>query len=153
MEPPVSRRIFIRATRSERRQAAWVRRRLARFLDKLLLEQVELSVWLCRDAEIRRLNRHYRGIDQTTDVLSFPAAQGPAPGSNRLRRNLGDLAISLQTARRAAREEGRPLREELDRYLAHGLLHLLGHDHEKVRPARRMARAEQDLLGARGMVE
>ena len=143
------RKILIRATGSERREAAFVRRRLGRFLESLGQDRVELSVWLCRDAAIRRLNRLHLGNDRATDVLSFPAA----PGSGHGLRALGDLVVSLQTARRRAREDRRPLREELDRYLAHGLLHLLGHDHHQAGQARRMAQAERDLLGDRGMIE
>jgi probable rRNA maturation factor len=145
----VPRKILIRATASERPQARWARRSLAHFLDALDLDGVELSVWLCRDAQIRRLNRIHLGKDQATDVLSFPAAAGPV----RAFRTLGDLVVSLQTARRRAREDRRPLGAELDRYLAHGLLHLLGHDHQRAAEKRRMARAEQALLGGQGMVE
>ena len=65
---------------------------------------------------------------------------------------LGDVVISLDTARRRAREDRRPVRDELARYLAHGLLHLLGHDHLTEPQARRMARAEAKLLGGAGMV-
>jgi probable rRNA maturation factor len=139
----------MRAVASERAQSRWVRRRLGRFLEELALDRVELSVWLCRDAQIRRLNRVHRGIDRATDVLSFPAAPGPVG----VFRTLGDLVVSVQTARRRAREEGRPLRGEIERYLVHGLLHLLGHDHQGKVQARRMARAEQGLLGGQGMVE
>ncbi len=139
----------MRAVASESAQVPWVRRRLGRFLEELALDRVELSLWLCRDAQIRRLNRAHRGMDRATDVLSFPAAPSPVGGF----RTLGDLVVSVQTARRRAREERRPLREELERYLAHGLLHLLGHDHQGRAQARRMARAEQGLLGGRGMVQ
>ena len=92
---------------------------------------------------MRRLNRAWRGKDHPTDVLSFPAG---GPGAL-----LGDIVISLDTAQRAAREEGRRVGAELDRYLAHGLLHLLGHDHERPADARRMAEAEDALVGE-GMV-
>jgi probable rRNA maturation factor len=145
----VARRIRIRAAAGDRASVRWVRRHLERFLEKLALDQVELSVWLCRDAEIRRLNRFHRGKDQATDVLSFPAARVPGRGL----RPIGDLAISMQTARRRARSDRRPLRDEVDRYLAHGLLHLMGYDHHRGVEAHRMARVEQDLLGGRGMVE
>jgi probable rRNA maturation factor len=65
---------------------------------------------------------------------------------------LGDVVISLDTASRVARAERRPMGDELDRYLVHGILHLLGFDHEEPGDARRMARAEDELLGADGMV-
>jgi probable rRNA maturation factor len=123
--------------------------RLARrFLEELHLEAVELSLALVRDRTIRRLNREWRGKDQATDVLSFPAGDFPAPGLT----PLGDVIISLDTARRAAKAFHNPLAQELALYLAHGLLHLLGHDHHEPRAARAMARLERRLLGRAGML-
>jgi probable rRNA maturation factor len=133
--------------RSEHARGAAAARRLARrargYLAALGQSQAELSLLLVGDRAIRALNRRWRGKDRATDVLSFPAA-GPGP-------LLGDVVISLDTADRAAQEEGRTLGAELDRYLAHGILHLLGHDHERPAEARRMATAEDALVGE-GMV-
>jgi len=76
------------------------------------------------DGEMRRLNRDFRGRDHPTDVLSFPSAPGaPAP-------HLGDLAISIQRARTQARHFGHSPEEEIRILMLHGLLHLLGMDHE-----------------------
>lgn len=108
------------------------------------LGYAEVSLSLVPDSEMRQLNRRFRGKDKPTDVLSFPLQEG--------RRHLGDVVISLDTARRQAKEGGWPLSVELRRLLAHGLLHCAGHDHETPRDARRMQRAERRLLGARGMV-
>lgn len=134
--------------RSEHARGAAAARRLRtrahRYLAALGIHDAELSIVVVTDAAIRRLNRRWRGKDRATDVLSFPVG-GPPGGL------LGDVVVSLDTARRVAREEGRRAGEELDRYLAHGLLHLLGHDHERPRQARRMASAEDALVGA-GMV-
>jgi probable rRNA maturation factor len=102
-----------------------------------------LSLSLVGDREMRRLNRAWRGKDKTTDVLSFPLLESGA---------LGDVIISLDAARRQARAGGWSLRTELRRLLAHGLAHCRGHDHEDARGARRMAAAEERMLGARGMV-
>ncbi len=127
--------------------AARVRRDARAFLAALGVSSA-LSILLTTDRKIRALNRTFRGKDQATDVLSFPAA--PVPGGPPL---LGDLVISLDTGRRRAKEDGRPVGRELARYLAHGLLHLLGYDHERSpREARRMARAEAALLGGEGML-
>jgi probable rRNA maturation factor len=128
-----------------------LRGRAREFLDALGQGDAELSVLLTGDAGIRRINREFRGKDRATDVLSFPSGGGPRPpGAPPF---LGDLAISLETARRVAREDRRPLADELARYLAHGLLHLLGHDHERsAREATRMAAAEERLLGRTGLV-
>jgi probable rRNA maturation factor len=123
-----------------------LRQRAHRYLEALGLEQAELSILVVGDPAIRRLNRRWRGVDRATDVLSFPAA-GPGPAAL-----LGDVVVSIDTARRAARAAARPVAHELDRYLAHGLLHLLGHDHHRAAQAARMARAEAALLGGEGMV-
>lgn len=129
-----------------------VRTRAREFLEKLGQDEAELSVLVTTDRSIRKLKKQYFGIDQATDVLSFPAGdEGPKiPGEPVL---LGDLAISLDTARRRAAEDGRSLAFELSRYVAHGLLHLLGYDHERSeRDARKMARKEAELLGVPGMI-
>ena len=102
----------------------------------------ELSLALVRDHRMRALNREWRGKDRPTDVLSFPQHG----------RSIGDVVISLDTARRQAREGGWSLAAELRRLLAHGLLHCLGHDHQTPAQARRMAAAERRLLGREGMV-
>ena len=83
------------------------------------------------DAEMRRLNRDFRGQDYATDVLSFPGA-GP---------HLGDLAISIQRARAQARQFGHGAEEEVRILMLHGVLHLLGLDHEN--GDSRMDRAER----------
>ena len=83
----------------------------------------EVHVLLTSDAEIKRLNKTFRGKNKATDILSFPAAQ-EAEGI------AGDLAISLETAARQAAEHGHTLRDELRILLLHGLLHLHGEDHE-----------------------
>jgi probable rRNA maturation factor len=103
----------------------------------------ELSIALVSDREMRALNRRWRGKDRPTDVLSFPLLEADA---------LGDVVISLDTARRQARAGGWPLATELRRLLAHGILHCRGYDHEEPSDARKMAAAERRLLGARGMV-
>ena len=151
-----------------------LRARARRYLAALGCDGVEVSVLVVRDAAIRRLNSAWRGRDRATDVLSFPAvapvadpggagarATGGARGGAGPRaggrgtgeplRPLGDVVLSHDTARRVARREGRRVEDELGRYLAHGLLHLLGYDHRRPAEARRMAAAEDALVGE-GMV-
>lgn len=84
----------------------------------------EVDVLLAGDATLRRLNREYRGKNKATDVLSFPA-HAEVRGEH-----AGDLAVSLETAARQAAEHGHTLRDEVRVLLLHGLLHLVGMDHE-----------------------
>lgn len=115
------------------------------------LANVEVSVVLTTDKKIRAINKKWRGKDRATDVLSFP--QFSTDELKKIGRQkppewpLGDIIISLDTARLQAKKLGFSLQEELDRLLAHGLLHLLGFDHEiDRREARRMQRLERILL-------
>jgi probable rRNA maturation factor len=103
-----------------------------------------LTVVLTTDRRIRRLNRQWRGLDKATDVLSFPAGDDPGPV-----RHLGDLVISRETAARQARHEGHSLATEVRVLALHGLLHLLGYDHE--RDSGRMARIERKLRRQGGL--
>jgi len=107
-----------------------------------------VSIALVDDRVSRRLNREHRGKDMATDVLSFPA-RPLGPGAYRLGRVLGDLAIATGVARRQAREHGHALNTELRILALHGLLHLLGYDHEK--DDGRMARAEARLSRRAGL--
>ncbi len=118
------------------------------FAQTLELPESELSLSLVKDPAIRKLKKQYFGIDEVTDVLSFPAGDFPGPGP----RPLGDIVISVDTARRAAREWGTTLEQEMGLYLAHGLLHLLGFDHQTKSAARKMERLERKLLGHAGML-
>lgn len=108
------------------------------------LAEAELSLVLTDDATIRQLNRDYRGIDTPTDVLSFAQREAEGPFAD----ILGDLIISLPTARRQARERGHSLAAEVRILMVHGLLHLLGYDHESAEQRTEMAAAEQALLAA-----
>lgn len=114
----------------------------SRFFKTLKLTNVELSLSLVSDEEIRELNALWRKKNKPTDVLSFPGGDMPGPG----RRALGDVVISMDTARRAAKDFDSTLDDELDLYLAHGLLHLLGHDHHEKPAARKMEALERKLL-------
>ncbi len=93
---------------------------------------------------MRSLNRRYRGRDRTTDVLSFSLREGPyAAVQPHL---LGDIVVCVPQAERQAGNDGKALRYEIDRLLIHGLLHLLGYDHERgATEARRMRRREEML--------
>lgn len=104
-----------------------------------------VSVLLTTDLAIRRLNRQFRGKNKATDVLSFPAGE-EARGEV-----AGDLAISVPTALKQAREHGHALGVELKVLMLHGLLHLAGYDHEV--DEGEMARRERRLRGRLGLPE
>ena len=108
----------------------------------------ELSLSLVTDRSMRALNRRWRKKDKPTDVLSFPLAPPGGTGP------LGDVVISLDTARRQAADGGWSLKLELRRLLAHGIVHCLGYDHEgHPRDAWDFADLEKTLLGGHeGMV-
>ncbi|MFZ0030276.1 MAG: rRNA maturation RNase YbeY [Candidatus Cybelea sp.] len=105
-----------------------------------------LSLSLVSDAAIRTLNREYRGHDAATDVLSFPLAE---TSDRKVPETLlGDIVISVETARRQAEEYDASLQREIYRLLIHGLLHLKGHDHEQLAQRRSMRREERRLADA-----
>ena len=137
--------VSTRALKKRSVAPAEVRERAGRMLAALRLEQAELSILLCDDATIHELNRDYREKDRPTDVLAFAMRDGEygelAPEL------LGDVVISLETARRQAAEHGRTTVAEVTYLLAHGLLHLLGYDHQTEEEDRKM-RARTDVLCA-----
>jgi len=106
-----------------------------------------VEVVFVSEEEIHELNLRFRGVDAPTDVLSFPAQEGePMPGTED---ELGSLVISLETAAAQARELRHGVREEIAVLTAHGLVHLLGFDHELGgAAARAMAELEMSLLDA-----
>lgn len=116
-----------------------------RILELLKQDHAELSVALIGNGEMRKLNARYRKKDYPTDVLSFPAAQDMPAGV----RLLGDVIISVDKAKEQAKDRGRSLDEEMTTLLIHGVLHLLGYDHERsVRDARIMGRLEKKIYRA-----
>jgi probable rRNA maturation factor len=106
-----------------------------------------LSISLVGDGEIAVLNREHRGKDKATDVLSFPLE----PSADMPERLLGDIVISVDTARRQAAEYDAPLQNEINRLLIHGILHVLGHDHEESAERARMEAEERRLAAIIGM--
>lgn len=113
-----------------------IKRRADRMLKALELSAAELSILLCDDRTIHKLNREHRRKDKPTDVLAFAMHEGEeVTGDQQL---LGDVVISLQTARRQAAQHGRSLWDEVTMLLAHGLLHLIGYDHRTDQEEREM---------------
>lgn len=115
---------------------------------------LSLNLTWVDDKSMRRLNRQYRGEDQTTDVLSFSYVEDASvePGPER---TIGDLIISLPTLKKQAKERGKTLQEEALVLFVHGLLHILGYDHELgPRALEKMLAQEQKYLGDNaGLIE
>ena len=103
----------------------------------------ELSISLVDDAEIARLAGDFGRARRATDVLSFPSAEGP--GAEFAGDTLGDVVISLDTAKRHASARGVPLARELDALMIHGCLHVLGMDHARAADRTRMRALEAHL--------
>jgi probable rRNA maturation factor len=92
-----------------------------RALDAIRKSESSATIAFVSDKRIRELNRQFRGVDKATDVLSFPAEE---------KFNLGDVAVSVETAAVQAKENGLTFDEEIAQLILHGLLHLCGYDHE-----------------------
>lgn len=110
--------------------------------------EAELSIAIVDDEEMRDLNREYRGVDSTTDVLSFPMLEGEC--SDVCREMIGDVVISAPTAHAMSEEHGCPFNAVLDLLIVHGILHLLGYDHGEGDAAQRMEATTLELLRSLG---
>lgn len=108
----------------------------------------EVSVALADDATMRKLNREYRGKDMPTNVLAFPAEDGGAAGRVRL---LGDVVLAFETVQREAAERSKPLADHVSHLVVHGMLHLLGRDHETGVQAAAMEALEISILAGLGV--
>jgi len=133
------------APRFDRRLFA---RRARKLLAALEMPRAELSLALVSDDAIAELNAAHRGKHGPTDVLAYSLVEG----AHAARRGelLGDVVIAVGVASRQARELGHSLNDELLRLLIHGVLHLLGWDHERTREAQRMQAKERALWKAVG---
>ena len=119
-----------------------------------LSSPVELGLVIADDDTVRELNRSYRGVDDTTDVLAFALSQ---PGSDEGEHfimppdktlHLGEIFISYRQAERQAEEQHHPLERELALLVIHGVLHLLGYEHERPEAEQRMRAMEAKVLDA-----
>ncbi len=115
------------------------------------IRQADLAIRVVDTAEGQALNRHYRGKDYATNVLSFPAdlPEGLPPGV-RLPL-LGDLVICAPVVEREAREQGKPLNAHYAHLTVHGVLHLLGWDHDNDVEAEAMEQLEREILAGLGV--
>ena len=139
---------------------ALAERALVAALDRLAAQDkapawCEVSVALVDEAEIQELNRQYRGIDAPTDVLSFSQGEGSgltlADFPPEMPVPLGDIVVSIPRMRAQAVDYGHGEGREFGFLLVHGLLHLLGYDHQTPEETGTMRAAEEDLLAAAGL--
>jgi probable rRNA maturation factor len=137
---------------------------LERLLDEIGERGTSVALTFVRDPEMRELNRVHRGKDAPTDVLSFPLVapdafdrtgatrpHRPADQDDTAERMLGDIVVSVDTARRQAAEYDAPLAREVQRLLIHAVLHLAGHDHIEAGERAVMEAEERRLADAIGM--
>jgi probable rRNA maturation factor len=111
----------------------------------------ELSIVLADDALLRGLNKEWRGVDKPTNVLAFPAlAAAAATGAPQL---LGDVVLAFETVAGEAVEQDKPLGDHLAHLVVHGVLHLLGFDHQAAADARRMEALEVAVLRRLGIAD
>jgi probable rRNA maturation factor len=112
--------------------------------------KAELSLVLADDAALRELNRDFRGQDKPTNVLSFPSDEKPKPGAPMVL--LGDVVLAYETVAREAHAQGKSLAEHAAHMVVHGVLHLLGFDHERNEvDAQRMEALETQVLAKLGI--
>ncbi len=118
----------------------------------LCARDAEISLVLADDATLRRYNRDYRGIDKPTNVLSFATGEEPSPdGAGPLL--LGDVLLARETLEREAEQQNKRFADHFCHMVVHGVLHLLGHDHETVAEAAAMERLETDALDRLGVAD
>ena len=110
-------------------------------------EKAEVSVTFTDNEKIRELNREYRGIDNATDVLSFPLFDDMPDGGYIA---LGDIVISLERARKQSEEYGHSDKRELAFLVAHSMLHLFGYDHMEENDRAIMEQLQRDILTKKG---
>ncbi|MEW6107641.1 MAG: rRNA maturation RNase YbeY [Nitrospirota bacterium] len=148
--------------RSKRLNRQRIRRDLSKALRLLRFQKAEVSVLFINSRRMKLLNAQYRGINKATDVLSFPQEtaeffKGKEPKTvpelpgirNSQEIPLGDIVICIPRALNQAKDYGIPFYEELLRLLIHGLLHLLGYDHElNTYQKQKMEKKERELLNA-----
>jgi probable rRNA maturation factor len=115
------------------------------------VREAEVSIVLGDDALVRRLNAAYRGQDKATNVLSFPGDDETGPQS--APRLLGDIVLAYETVAREAREQGKTMPDHAAHLCVHGLLHLLGHDHEDDGDAAAMEALETAIVATLGIAD
>lgn len=133
---------ILRETSRQRVSLSRLKQTAQVILDYLGEKRSELSLLLVSNRRIRSLNARFRGKNEPTDVLSFPLEEKLPTGT----KLLGDVVISMEQAQRQATEKAKPFEEEVEWLLIHGILHLLGYDHERSRKDERVMRSMERRL-------
>ena len=160
--PSAAARLSLRITLVDESQVPLDHRLLRRLARRVVAGEglcgaYELSVHLADDRALQAANREQRGVDRPTDVLSFPLLPAFQRGEvvfvlpPRARQHLGDVLISVERARAQAIEYGHAFEREMCYLLVHGVLHLLGHDHEQAAQRQLMREREESALTAVGL--
>lgn len=138
---------------SARAFATWAKAAFCqgRSRSKIRTRSLDLTIRIVGAAESRRLNRDWRGKDKPTNVLSFPASCAGFPGVDEA--PLGDLAICATVVQRESREQGKSARAHWAHMVVHGVLHLLGYDHEDDADAQQMEGEEVRILAQLGFAD
>ena len=130
----------------------WLFDRAEEIVNFLKLSGITLTLIMTDNNYIQTINKDYRKKDRPTDVISFAYRENAFPGLPDTHENLGDVYISLEKAKEQATEYKVTLREEVKRLMIHGILHLVGYDHEKGRKEQEEMRAkENELFAATGL--
>lgn len=127
--------------------AATVRKAARAAIKAKKLDAASLTILLTTDVEMQALNKQYRGKDKPTNVLSFPDGEADETGAV----HLGDIALAYETIAREATEQQKTFKAHLTHLVIHGVLHLLGYDHEHPSEAKAMESLEIKLLTAMGI--
>ncbi|MBF0096565.1 MAG: rRNA maturation RNase YbeY [Magnetococcales bacterium] len=115
-------------------------------------KKCEVSILLTDDSQMQQLNRHYRQQDKATNVLSFALQEGETDGAKQNKRLLGDIVLAYQTVAREAEQRPLPFAHHSAHLVVHGLLHLLGYDHERsAAEAERQEKKEIAILAQLGL--
>lgn len=114
--------------------------------------KTEISIVYSNDNNVQELNRDWRGKDKPTNVLSFPQFENFTPDTGQIA-HLGDIVMAYQTISREAKEQKKAFQAHLTHLLIHGLLHLLGYDHETDKDAKKMEKLEVQILAGLGYTD
>jgi probable rRNA maturation factor len=131
--------------------APTVKRAVEAVLIKQRIKKATLTILLSSDAEVKSLNHQFRGKNKPTNVLSFPDGSEEIGADGKPMMNLGDVVLAYETIAHEAEEQDKKLKQHIAHLTIHGVLHLLGYDHEKPSDAKKMESLEIKILNTLGI--